>query len=62
MRGIGGRVQRYNDDGPGFFGYLVRLILIIVLVGTIGLVAYAYFGDLTQAPAPQTVPVPLNEG
>lgn len=51
-------MARY-DDGPGLFGYLIRLILIIVVLAALGLVAYAFVGDLSQTPSPQVVPVPL---
>ncbi|MCA2010195.1 hypothetical protein [Pararhodobacter sp. CCB-MM2] len=54
-------MPRYND-GPGFFGYLFRLVLILVLVGGVGFVAFAYFGDLGRAPEPRSLPVDLQLG
>ncbi|MCL4674633.1 MAG: hypothetical protein KJZ59_01055 [Pararhodobacter sp.] len=54
-------MPRY-DDGPGLLGYLFRLVLILLLVFGIGFVAFAYFGDLSRAPEPRSVPVDLNGG
>lgn len=54
-------MSRY-DDGPGLFGYLFRLIVILVLVAGVGFLAYAYIGDLSRTPEPRSVPVQLNEG
>ncbi|WP_323037166.1 hypothetical protein [Pararhodobacter sp.] len=53
-------MSRY-DDGPGLFGYLFRLIVILALVGGIGFLAYAYFGDLSQTPEPRSIPIDINE-
>ena len=53
-------MSRY-DDGPGLFGYLFRLIFVLLLVFGVGFVAYAYFGDLSQIPEPRNIPVELNE-
>ncbi len=50
----------FEDDRPSFLGYLFRLILILVLLGLIGLVAYAYFGDLSVDPAPRSLPVEID--
>ncbi|MFN3954714.1 MAG: hypothetical protein ACK4LQ_09690 [Pararhodobacter sp.] len=49
-----------NDDRPGILGYLFRLILILLLLGGIGLLAFAYFGDLSVEPQPRSMPVDLN--
>lgn len=54
-------MPRY-DDGPGFFGYLIRLLVLLVLLGGIGLVGFAYFGDLSRAPEPRSLPVELPQG
>ena len=51
-------MARY-DDGPGLFGYLIRLILVIVALAAVGLVAFAFFGDLSLPATPQVVPVPV---
>ena len=50
----------FEDDRPSFLGYLFRLILILVLLGMIGLVAYAYFGDLSIDPEPRSLPVEID--
>jgi len=56
-------MARY-DEGPGLFGYLFRFVLIVVLLAALGLVAFAFFGDLSQPATPQRVPlaVPAIEG
>lgn len=54
-------MSRY-DDRPGILGYLVRLLIMLVLVGGVGFVAFAYFGDLSRTPQPHTLPVDLNLG
>ncbi len=54
-------MPRYNE-GPGFFGYLFRLIVVLVLVGGVGFVAVAYFGDLGRTPEPRSLPVALQRG
>jgi hypothetical protein len=53
-------MSRY-DDGPGLFGYLFRLIVILALVSVIGFLAFAYFGDLSRTPEPRSIPIDLNE-
>jgi len=52
-------MPRY-DDGPGFFGYLFRLVVILILVGGLGFIAFAYFGDLGRVPEPRSLPVELR--
>lgn len=49
-----------NDDRPGVLGWLFRLFLILLIVGGAGFLAYAYVGDLSVAPQPVSVPVPLG--
>lgn len=49
-----------NDDQRGFLGYLFRFLLILLFLGGIGLVAYAYFGDLSIEPQPRSQPFDLN--
>lgn len=51
--------SRY-DDRPTLLGYLFRFLLMLVLVGGIGFVAFAYFGDLSRTPEPHSLPVDLN--
>ena len=52
----------FDDDRPSFLGYVFRLILVLVLLGLIGLVAFAYFGDLSVEPEPRSLPVELDAG
>ncbi|MCB1395689.1 MAG: hypothetical protein H6898_08680 [Rhodobacter sp.] len=52
--------MRHYDDGPGFFGYLFRLIVMLLVVGGLGFVAFAYVGDLSRAPQEHSFPVNLN--
>ena len=54
-------MARYNsryDDRPSLLGYLFRLML--ALVGGLGFVAFAYFGDLSVTPEPRTLQIDLN--
>lgn len=53
-------MPRYRE-GPGILGYLFRLLVVLVLLGALGLVGYAYFGDLARAPAPRSLPVQLPQ-
>ena len=55
-------MPRYDDDGPGFFGYVIRLLVVLVLVGGVGFVAFAWFGDLSRTPEPRSLPVTLPTG
>lgn len=54
-------MPRY-DEGPGLGTYLIRFVLVLTVLAVAGLVAYAYVGDLTRAPAPRSVPVTLGGG
>lgn len=40
---------------------LLKWLLILVVVGMLGLTAYAYLGDMTPTRSPQELPVQLNE-
>jgi len=51
---------RHYDEGPGFFGYIFRLLSILVFLGGVGFLAFAYFGDLSRVPQPVSMPVDLN--
>lgn len=51
--------SRY-DDRPTILGYLFRLVMMLVLVGAIGFVAYAYFGDISREPESRTLPIDLS--
>ena len=56
-------MARYNsryDDRPSLPGYLFRLLMMLVLVGGLGFVAFAYFGDLSVTPEPRTLQIDLN--
>ena len=52
-------MARY-DEGPGLGGYLLRLLLVLVVLGGLGLVGFAYFGDLSRPAAPRLLPVTLD--
>lgn len=52
----------FEDERPGFLSYFFRLILILLLLGLIGLVAFAYFGDLSVEPQPRSLPVEIDAG
>jgi hypothetical protein len=49
-----------SDDRPGIRGYLFRLILILLLLGGLGFLAFAYFGDLSVPTEPHSQPVELG--
>jgi hypothetical protein len=51
-----------NDDGPGFAGYLFRLLFVLVLLAGVGFVSYAYVADLDRPATPRLVPVTLGAG
>lgn len=40
--------------------YLIRLVVILVLLGGIGLVAFAYVGDLRPERVPVSIPVDVD--
>jgi uncharacterized membrane protein len=40
--------------------YVVRFVLILILLGAIGLVSYAYFGDLSPTQQEINAPVTLE--
>lgn len=50
-------MPRYRNEGPGVLSYLFRFVLMLVVLAGLGLVAFAYVGDLGVTPAPQSVPV-----
>lgn len=54
-------MARYNDDGPGLFSVVFRLLLVVVLLGALGLLAFAFVGDLSRAPQPRSLPVDLPQ-
>jgi hypothetical protein len=51
-----------KDDRPGFFGYLFRLLFVLLLIAGLGFLAFAYFGDLEVAPERRILPVDLGSG
>ena len=50
-------MPRYRNEGPGFLSYLLRFVLVLLVLAGLGLVAFAYVGDLAVTPLPQSVPV-----
>jgi hypothetical protein len=51
-----------RDDRPGFFGYLIRVLLVLLLIAALAFLAFAYLGDLDRPVAPRTLPVDLGSG
>lgn len=51
-----------HDEGPGLGGYLLRFLLVLVVLAGVGLVGYAYFGDLSRPAQPRLLPVTLGGG
>jgi hypothetical protein len=51
-----------RDDRPGFFGYLFRALLLLVLIAGLGFVAFAYFCDLEVPREQRSLPVELGTG
>ncbi|GKY89786.1 hypothetical protein [Sinisalibacter aestuarii] len=43
-------------------GRLVKFLLLVVVIGVIGLVGYAYIGDLAPEPSEQSLTVTLDAG
>jgi hypothetical protein len=43
-------------------GYIVKGVLVLAILGFLGLVGYAYLGDLTPDQTPVTKPVVLDGG
>ena len=54
------RQIRPYDDGPGLFGWLFRLLMMVILVGGLGFLAFAFFGDISRPPEPRSLPVDLG--
>lgn len=46
--------------GKNCMGILLKLITVLVILGAIGLVGFAYLGDLTPEQTEVTAPVTLN--
>jgi hypothetical protein len=59
QKGRASEMARY-DEGPGFLGYLFRLLFVILLVVGLGFVAYSLVGDLARPASPRIVPVTLG--
>jgi len=49
-----------SDDRPGFLGFFFRLVLILLILGGLGFLAFAYFGDLSISPEPRSLPIDIN--
>lgn len=54
-------LHHYDDRRPGLFGYLFRLIFMLLILGGIGLVSYAYVGNFDVAPEPRSIPLDLTD-
>lgn len=52
-------MPRY-DDRPGLLGYLMRFLVMLILLAGIGLVGFAYVGDLSRPAQPRIQPVTLG--
>lgn len=52
-------MSRY-DDSPSLLGYLFRFLFILIFLGGLGFIGFAYFGDLSTPATPRTVPVTLD--
>jgi hypothetical protein len=48
-------------DGPGFFGWLFRFLVILVILGGLGFLAFAYVGDLSREPEPRRIELELGD-
>jgi hypothetical protein len=46
--------------GKRMIGRLVKLVLVLAIIGGVGLVAFAYFGDLAPPQSPQSMSVTLD--
>ena len=55
-------MPRYDDEGPGILGYLLRLVVVLLLVGGVGLAGFAWFGALGRPTEPRSLPVTLPQG
>lgn len=53
-------MARRRREGIGFFGFLVRLVLVLVLLAGLGVVGYAVVGDLTPDTTRVERPVTLD--
>lgn len=49
-------------EGPGFFGWLFRLLMILILLGGLGFMAFAYVGDLSRETETRTIDLELGDG
>lgn len=49
-----------NAEGEAMIGRLVKFLVVVVLLGVIGLVGFAYIGDLAPEPAEQSLTVTLD--
>lgn len=56
------RTHDKTDGGSGLRKFLFRLIAMLVVLGAIGFVGFAYVGDLTpdRSETRETVTLPLN--
>lgn len=47
-------------DGPGFFGWLFRLLLILFLLGGLGFLGFAFVGDLSRETETRSIELELE--
>lgn len=57
--GLALRTGQKKDDS---MGRIIKVLLLLVIFGFIGLVGYAYFADFAPTQADVTKPVVLNAG
>jgi hypothetical protein len=55
-----GRRWTGKQEGWAGMGRIIMAILMLAVLGFIGLVGYAYLGDMTPPQSPVTQPVMLN--
>lgn len=53
-------MARYNDE-PTVFGSILKFLVLIVILGLLGLVAFAYVGDLGIEQRSLSIPVPVSQ-
>jgi hypothetical protein len=51
-----------RKDRPGFVGYLLRFLLLLLVIAGLTFLAFAYLGDLEVPREPRSLPVELGTG
>lgn len=54
--------MRRKSDRPGFFGYLFRALVFLLIIAGLTFLAFAYLGDLDVPVEPRSLPVELGPG